>query len=447
VRQNQFDRQYLQEYRERTEKSADRFESAKQTLPGGIGGSAPNYDPYPFFADRADGAEVWDIDGNKYLDFNLCWGVLSVGHCHPKLIDAIQDQAASGTMYGFPHEETTEVSEALVDRFPVDKVRFTNSGSESTLYAIRLARRFTGNEKIVKIEGGYHGVSDSLHVSKRPPIEKAGHPEEPNQVPYGEGIPDQLLEQTVVVPFNDTNAIERSLDKNRGDVACVIVEPVMMNAAVIPPEEGYLEELRKLTTEHNTVLVFDEVKTGVKLAPGGAAEYYDVKPDLITLAKAIGGGLPIGAVAGSAKIMDQIGDEGLFGTFSANPLSIRASNVVLTEILTKDQYTRLENLGSMLYAGYRDIIADHDIEATVQDVHSVGGPIFTANSVENYREWEQSNHEIFEEYWIRMSNNGVIPTCYGSDEQANISVQHTEEDIETHLEAFKTVAPHLKRSA
>lgn len=431
------------QYEAKTATSEDLFEEAKEVLPGGTGGSAPNWDPYPFFVSKAEGSNIWDVDGNDYVDFNLSWGVLAVGHQHPKLTEGLRDQQQKGTMYGLPHEETLDVARALRDRFPIEKVRFTNSGTESTMYASRLARRVTGNDKIVKIEGAYHGVSDQLHMSKRPPLRKAGHPEQPKSVPHGGGLTDEVVENTINVPFNDIEVMDEILSSHRGEVAAVIVEPVMMNAGVIPPEDGYLSDLRTLTNEHNTLLVFDETKTGVKIAPGGAADLYDVKPDLVTLAKAIGGGLPIGAISGKASIMNEIGDEGLFGTFSANPLSIRASKVTLTEILTDDEYNEMERLGDVLFSGYEDIIKDHGLDATVQAVNGVGGPIFTEDSVDNYREWTDVDHEAFHEYWLDMVNQGVIPTSYGADEEANLCVQHTDEDIAHHLEAFKATAARL----
>ncbi len=430
-------------YRERTPESEKLYEEASEILPDGIGGSSPPHEPYPFFVDRAKGSKILDEDGNEYIDFNLCWGVLMVGHSHPKLVEGLVEQLDRGTIYGFPHEGSTEAAKKIKDRFPVDKVRFTNSGSESTLYAVRLARRFTGKDKILKIEGGYNGVADPLHVSKMPPEGKIGPEKRPSQIPHGDGITESTVEDTLVAPFNDIETTRDILEDNMGEVAALIVEPVMMNKGVIPPEEGYLQELRELTREHNVLLIFDEVKTGVKVAPGGASDYYGVKPDLITLAKAIGGGLPIGACAGRAEIMEGIGKEGLFGTYSANPLSIKACNITLGEILTEKAYRKLEELGEKLTSGYDDIIEDHGLKARTQSVNAVGGPLFTDEPVRNFREWCSVDEEKAHEYWISMVNKGIIPMSYGADEEWLISVQHTQDDIEEHLEKFKEVALEL----
>lgn len=434
---------FTKKYIENTPTSRKLASRARKYLPDGIGGSAPPYDPYPIFVEDGKGSKVWDADGNEYLDFNLCWGVLFVGHKHPKLVEGLKDQVNHGTMYGLPHEETTEAAKALVDRFPMDKVRFTNSGTESTSYTIRLARRFTGKDKIIKIEGGYHGVADPLHVSKRPSPGEAGPPFRPSQVPYGEGIPEDTWKDTLIAPFNDIEAMEELLYDHLGEVAAVIVEPVMMNAGVIPPEEGYLEALRDLTEDHNVLLIFDEVKAGAKIAPGGASEYFDVEPDLIALAKAIGGGLPLGACGGEEEIMEEIGDEGLFGTFSANPLSIRACNITLTEILTKDKYEKVERLGKRLLSSYSDIIEDHGLNAIVQGINAVGGILFTENPVKRYRDWLQVDEAKTHKYWLSMVNKGVIPMAYGAEEEWVVSVQHSNADIQKHLEAFKEVAPTL----
>ena len=434
----------INSYKKNTSGSEKLFNKSQKLLPGGVGGSSPSYEPYPIFIDRADGSKIWDVDGNEYIDFNLCWGVLLVGHSHPKIIEGLNDQLKKGTIYGLPHRESVELAEAIAERFPVDKVRFTNSGSESTLYAIRLARNFTGKDKIIKIEGSYHGVADPLHISKKPPKNKAGPVKRPTSIPYGKGITQGTIEDTLNAPFNDIETMSDILEENLGEVAAIIVEPIMMNSGVVPPSDGYLKQLRKLADEHNVLLIFDEVKTGVKVAMGGAAEYYNVKPDLITLAKAIGGGLPLGACAGRSEIIDKIGEEGLFGTYSSNPLSVRAGKITLTDILTKSAYKRLEGFGNYLMSGYKDIIDDFDLSAVVQGVNAVAGILFCENKVENYRDWTYVDVSKMDEYLIRMVDKGVIPMSHGADEEWLISVQHDKEDLDTHLEAFKSVAPRLK---
>jgi glutamate-1-semialdehyde 2,1-aminomutase len=430
-------------YEQSTKQSAELFKKSIMMLPGGIGGSGPSYDPYPLYIKKANGSKIWDVDGNEYIDFNLCWGVLLVGHRHPSIISGLLDQIENGTIFGLPHEENIEVANALKERFPIEKVRFVNSGSEATLYAIRLARSYTGKDKIIKIEGAYHGVSDSLHISKRPSLGEAGPYHRPSRIPYGNGITTGTTEDTLIAPFNNADAIKSLLDEFLGEIAAVIVEPVMMNAGVIPPEEGYLNALRDLADEYNIVLIFDEVKTGPKIAYGGATEYFGVKPDLITLAKAIGGGLPFGACGGKEEIMNGIDAEGLFGTFSANPLSIRASKITLTEILTNEIYSKLEKLGESLLKGYQDIIQDSKLKAIVQGINACGGILFTEKPVRDYRTWTTVDKDKTHEYWVSMVNEGIIPMAYCADEEWLISVQHTKEDIQMHLEAFKKVASNL----
>jgi glutamate-1-semialdehyde 2,1-aminomutase len=430
-----------QEYEKKTGNSKAAFRAALEHLSAGIGGSAPTYEPYPVFARRAEGSRVVDVDGNSYVDFNLCWGVLFVGHRHPKLIEGLRDQLEYGTMFGLPHEETTEAANALAKRFPIEQLRFVNSGTEATWYAIRLARTYTQKEKIIKIEGAYHGLADSLHISKRPSAGEAGPPKQPSSIPYGHGITKGVAKDTLVAPFNDLEAMEKLMKKHAGEVASVIVEPVMMNAGVIPPEKDYLQGLRALTEEYNVVLIFDEVKTGVKLSPGGASEHFHVKPDLVCLAKAIGGGLPIGACGGKEEIMANIGHEGLFGTFSANPLSIKACKITLTEILTKSAYQNAETLGKSLMKGYLDIIEDNKIAAVVQGIGAVGGILFSEKPVRNYRDWLKTDKEKWHEYWMAMFNEGILAMAYGPEEEWLVSVQHSKEDIQAHLEAFKKIAP------
>jgi glutamate-1-semialdehyde 2,1-aminomutase len=430
-------------YKQRTKESAELFKKSITMLPGGIGGSGPSYNPYPLYVKKASGSKIWDVDGNEYLDFNLCWGVLLVGHRHPKIVRGLLNQIENGTMFGLPHEESIEVAMALRDRFPIEKIRFVNSGSEATLYAVRLARSYTGKNKIIKIEGAYHGVSDSLHISKRPTLGEAGPYRRPSRVPYGKGITSGTVKDTLIAPFNNIDIIQELLDEFLGEIAAVIVEPVMMNAGVVPAEKGYLKDLRKLADEYNFVLIFDEVKTGPKIAYGGATEYFGVKPDIISLAKAIGGGLPLGACGGKEEIMNGIDGEGLFGTFSANPLSIRASKITLTEILTKDVYDKLENLGNTLLKGYQDIIKDHKLKAIVQGVNACGGILFTDTPVRDYRTWATVDKAKTHEYWVSMVNEGIIPMAYCADEEWLVSVQHSEDDIQKHLEAFKKVASNL----
>ena len=435
----------LEKYGNRTPKSLELFEKALAVLPEGIGGSAAPYRPYPFFVAKAKGSKVWDVDDNQYIDFGMCWGTLLVGHAHPKIVEGLREQIEEGTMYGHPHESVEALASELKRRFPIESVRFVNSGTEATMAAVRLARAYTGKEKIVKIEGAYHGWSSELHISKKPPLHKTGPHRRPSGVPAGRGIPSGTLRDTLISPFNDAETTSEILDEHLGEVAGVIVEPVMMNSGVIPPKHGYLRELRNLTEEHNALLIFDEVKTGVRIAPGGACEQYKVEPDVVCLAKAIGGGLPLGAFGASYDAMNLIETQEvpIYGTFSANPLSIRAGLIALTEILTNDAYRGMKRLGQTLFNSCRDIVRDEGLKVQVQGIGPVGCILFTDDEVKNYRDFCRVDQRKWYSYWISMLNRGVIPMPHGHDEQWLISAQHTKEDIESHLQAFKEVASNL----
>ncbi|HEU5325834.1 MAG TPA: aminotransferase class III-fold pyridoxal phosphate-dependent enzyme, partial [Candidatus Limnocylindria bacterium] len=295
-----------QAYRDRTPRSAELFGRARESLPLGVASSFQAYDPYPLFMTDARGSRIWDADGNEYIDFDMAFGVLAAGHSHPVLAEALQHRVANGTCYTFPVEDSIRLAEEIKRRFDADMVRFSNSGTEATMDAIRVARGYTGREKVIKMEGGYHGHHDDVLVSIQPPRDAMGPVEAPNTVPASAGIPRSRLAETIVAPFNDADALEAILEAHRGEVAAILVEPVQFNIGVVPPRRGYLERLRELATQHEVVLIFDEVKTGVVLAWGGAYEHYGVKPDLFCLAKSIGGGVPIGAFGGRGEVMRSI---------------------------------------------------------------------------------------------------------------------------------------------
>ncbi len=306
-------------YRARTPRSAALLERARRAMPLGVASSFQTYDPYPLFMTDARGSRITDVDGNEYVDFDMAFGVLAAGHSHPAVAAAIQRRAPNGTCYTFPVEDSITLAEEIKLRFGADLVRFSNSGTEATMDAIRVARGYTGREKVVKFEGGYHGHHDDVLVSIQPPREAMGEPDAPNSVPASAGIPLSRLAETVVAPFNQPDALEAILETHRDQVAAILIEPVQFNIGVVPPLPGYLERVRELATEHGAVLIFDEVKTGVVLAYGGAYEYFGVKPDLFCLAKSIGGGVPIGAFGGRAEVMRVI--ETLDGSPGARALA------------------------------------------------------------------------------------------------------------------------------
>ena len=320
---------------ERTPRSRELYERAVQHMPFGVGSSFQAGDPYPIYIEQGLGARLWDVDGNGYVDFHGGFGCNVVGHAHPKIVEAIDRAARTGTHFAATTEVTVAFAEELCRRFNLEKVRFANSGTEATMDAIRIARAATGRDDIVKMEGSYHGHHDTVMFSVVPNADAMGGRDQPSTTPMSRGIPAGVAEHTHVVPFNDADALGRMLDERAGTVACVILEPVMMNIGVVLPEPGYLEAIREHCTRHDVVLIFDEVKSGATIAAGGAIERFGVQPDLACFAKAIGGGTPTAAFGGRADVMDVI-EHGAAqqGTFNGNPLVAAAGLAALTQVLT-----------------------------------------------------------------------------------------------------------------
>src|ERR687886_284513 len=330
-------------YRERTAASGEHFARAAAVMPGGVPSQFQKNDPWPVYVRGGHGAHVTDVDGNEYRDFHNGFGVMCVGHANPTVSAAVKARMDEGTHFAAPTEGSIVVGEELRRRWGLPQWRFTNSGTESTMDAVHLARAFTGRDVIVKIEGTYHGHHDAVMVSVKPPAELMGERRRPTPVPYGLGYPAAVPELTRPIPFNDADGLASLLDELTGRVAGVILEPAMMNINIVPPVDGYLERVRELTREHGALLIFDEVKTGAAVAAGGATELFGVTPDLVCLAKAICGGLPGGAIGmtepaaelvASGKVRQQ-------GTFNGNPLTMAAAEATLCEVLTNEAYARL----------------------------------------------------------------------------------------------------------
>ncbi|TME44054.1 MAG: aminotransferase class III-fold pyridoxal phosphate-dependent enzyme, partial [Chloroflexi bacterium] len=316
-----------EQFRAKRQRSDQLWKQAREFIPRGVPSSFQDAAPQPVFIDHGKGSRVWDVDGNEYVDFHNGFGVMVVGHAHPEIVRTINEQAARGTHFAQPVADDAVVAQELSRRFHQPQWRFTNSGTESTLDAVRLARGFTGRDRLIKIEASYHGHHDALLVSVEPPADKMGPADAPVSVPYSGGTPLTVVELVTVVPFNNLEILERILQKHKGEVAAIIVEPVMMNIGIVLPDEGYLASVKDLAHRHGALLIFDEVKTGCTIAAGGATERFGVTPDLVALAKAIGGGLPCGAVGGRADIMSTIDEHKVvqIGTFNGNPLTIAAS--------------------------------------------------------------------------------------------------------------------------
>ena len=435
-------------YESRTAKSRAHHTRASQRVPLGVGSNYRYYEPYPIAVSRAQGGRLWDIDGNEYLDHNLCFGALMAGHCHPAVQRAIQDRLSKGTLYGMPHEIELELAEELCKRFPIDMVRFGSGGADVTMYSVRLARAITGRDKFIKIEGGYHGGSDTMAVSLKPGAADVGDPKRPNQVPAAKGIPKPTIQNTLVAPFNDLDALRAIFEEHRGQIAALITEPILMNLGICMPNEGYLQAVAKMCAEHGALFILDEVKTGAKLAYGGACEYFGLKPDIVCAAKSIGGGLPLAIFGARREIMMAIADGRVFhaGTYNANPLVLAAGLATLREVLTPDVYPRLHALNKMLVEGYDAQLKKTGLEGYVTGIGTNGALIFSSKPVLNYRDWLEGDAELWKHYWFGMVNRGVLAQPYWWDEQWSLCVAHTEADVAQHLAAFADLAPHLARA-
>ena len=389
-----------------------------------------------------------DLDGNEYIDHNLSYGALIAGHCHPAIVQAVERQLRLGTMYGMPHGLELELAEEICGRFPVEMVRFTNSGGEATMAALRLARAVTGRDRIIKMEGGYHGGHDSVSVSVKPKAHEFGDPEMPNTVPVGSGVLPAAAEATVVAPFNNLAALQRVFERHPGRIAAVILEPIMMNIVFVTPDEGYLAGLRDLASRHGALLIFDEVKTGAKLCYGGASEYFGVQPDIICLGKSIGGGFSLAAFGASKEMMDWIAQQKVYhaGTYNTNPLAMAAGLAVFREVLPREVYSRIDVLEKRLLDGYQAIIRSSGMVAYADGAGANGALCLYPQRIRNYRDWYHHDPEVWMHYWYGLVNRGIIPQPFWPDEQWTLSVEHSERDIDLHLAAFAEIAPALAQA-
>ena len=435
-------------YEKRTPKSAASHTRALKRIPLGVASNYRAYDPYPLFVKEAQGSKIRDIDGNEYIDHNLCFGTLMAGHSHPAVVKAVEQRLHHGTAYGMPHDMEWELAEEICGRFPVEMVRFGSSGTEATMHACRIARAATGRDKILKFEGAYHGLHDTALVSVKPKPEEYGDEEAPNSVPGGLGVPQATLANVVVATFNNLASVERRFRENPGQIAAIIIEPILMNVGLCIPQPGFLQGLREITTKHGALLIFDEVKTGAKLGWGGASEYFGVKPDIICLAKSIGGGLPLAAFGTSREVMSLISDHKVFhgGTYNTNPISMAAGLATFRSVLTRENYAHVDKLSKKLAEGYRKTIAKVGLKAYVASAGANGALMLYPKEIRNYRDWTLIDIDLWRQYWFGMVNRGVLAQPYWWDEQWTVSVQHSEADIDKHLAAFEEVAPGLAKA-
>jgi len=426
----------------RTRRSGEFYERARAVMPGGVPSHFQRNDPWPVYLQGGRGSRVWDVDENEYVDFHNGFGVMCVGHANPVISAAVKRRMDEGTHFAAPTEGSIVVAEELRDRWGLPHWRFTNSGTESTLDAIHLARGLSGRDVILKVEGTYHGHHDAVMVSVKPPAALMGDRERPNAVPYGIGFPAVVAELTVPVPFNDAEALERALREHAGRVAGLIMEPAMMNINIVPPVPGYLERVRELTREHGVTLIFDEVKTGAAVAAGGATELFGVTPDVVCLAKAICGGLPGGAIGmtGELAALVESGQVRQQGTFNGNPLVMAAAEATLLEVLTPDAYARLEAANATLMAGCDRVIAEHGLPAHTVGMGAKGCVVFASEPIREYRDYlTKIEFDLTELAWLYHMNHGVFMTP-GVDEEWTLSVMHSEADLERYVEVFEVFA-------
>jgi len=439
----------LATYEGRTPKSAAAYKRALERIPLGVASNYRHYEPYPIFVRDGKAGRIHDVDGNEYVDHNLCFGALMAGHCHPAVVKAVKQKLDEGTTFGMPHDQEWELAEEICKRYPVEMVRFGSSGTEVTMHAIRIARAATRRDKIIKFEGAYHGLHDAALVSVKPKAaDDWGDPEAPNSVPGGGGVPKASLANVVIATFNHLKSVERRFRENPNQIAAVILEPILMNVGLCLPQPGFLEGLRKLCDENSALLIFDEVKTGAKLAWGGASEYFGVKPDMICLAKSIGGGLPLGAFGAARAVMDLISQHKVFhgGTYNTNRVAMAAGLATFREVLTRENYAHVGKLSAKLTEGYRAIVKSSGLQAYVVSAGANGALMLYPQEIKSYRDWTTIDVDLWRQYWFGMVNRGVLAQPYWWDEQWTISVQHTEADIDKHLAVFDEVAPALAKA-
>jgi glutamate-1-semialdehyde 2,1-aminomutase len=411
---------------------------AERTTAAGVGSSWQDSPPHAVYIDRGQGNRIWDIDGNEYVDFHLGYGAMVIGHAHPKVVEAVRKQAALGTHFAQPTKHLHEVGENLADRFKLPLWRFANSGTEATLEAIRLMRANTGRDMVVKIEGTYHGHHDSIMFSVQPDRSEIGPREHPVTVHQAMGIPQAFADLVRVVPYNDLTEAKRAFDENPGKIAGLIIEPAMMNCGVILPEPGYLQGLKDLCHANGAYLAFDEVKTGATLAYGGAVEVFGVTPDVICLAKAIGGGLPCGAIGSTEDLYGPVirGEYDMAGTFNANPLTMAASRATLVDVLTPDAYEHFDRIDKALKDGLTSVIEESGLPCYVSGVGAKGSVIYSKQPVREYRDAVGIDERVSYLAWIYQQNRGVFKSPWTKQETWTLSVWHTEDDAKKYIDNF-----------
>jgi glutamate-1-semialdehyde 2,1-aminomutase len=452
----EIDRERIKELTDREERKLDErtpgsramFERARKTLAGGVASSYQLRDPWPLYLSHGKGPRVWDVDGNELLDFHNGFGSMVQGHAHPAIEKAVAERYPLGTHFAVPTEDAVVVGEELARRWGLPRWRYTNSGSEATMDAIRIARAVSGRDTILKIFGSYHGHHDYVMVSIGVPYDQIGDRDDYASLPYGAGIPQAAADLTVPVPFNDANAMERRIERLTEEgrpPGCVIMEPAMMNLGVVLPEPGYLEAVREITRRHGIVLIFDEVKTGLCIAAGGATERFGVMPDMVTLAKTLGGGLPSGAIGGTEEVFEVVENEKVYqvGTYNGNPLSMAAARASLLEVLTPEAYKHLDALNERILGGCQGVIDRYGLPGYAVGVGAKGCVTFSPEKIVDYETYKANQDgELCDLAWLYNMNRGVFMTP-GREEEWTLSVVHSFEDCDAFVAAFEEMAADL----
>lgn len=417
-------------------KSSALFSKAQAVIPGGVNSPVRAFKSVgcdPLFITRAEGSRIYDADGNSYIDYVGSWGPMILGHCHPKVVEAIQKAAASGASFGAPTEKEIELAEMVCAAYPnIEKVRMVSSGTEATMSAIRLARGYTGRDKILKFDGCYHGHADSLLV-------KAGSGAATFGVPTSPGVPADFAKYTLTATYNDLDDVKAMVAANQGEVACIILEPIAGNMGCVAPKSGFLEGLRELCTAEGIVLIIDEVMTGFRVAYGGAQERFNVRGDLVCLGKIIGGGLPVGAFGGKKEIMEKLSPEGgvyQAGTLSGNPLAMSAGITTLTLLQQEGFYEQIEEKSAYLEAGLRDAAASAGVATSLQRVGGMFCTYFQAEEVFNFADVKTETPAVFSKFFRSMLEQGInlAPSQY---EAGFMSVAHSTADLDQTIEAAR----------
>jgi glutamate-1-semialdehyde 2,1-aminomutase len=432
----------------RTQQSAAMYRRARKSLSGGVASTYQARNPWPIYLTIGEGPVVYDVDGNRMWDFHNGFGSMVQGHAHPAIVRAVSERVALGTHFAATTEDGVVVAEELARRWGLEQWRFVNSGSEATMDAIRIARGHTGRDTIMKIFGSYHGHHDAVMVSIGVEYDRIGDREDYESLPYGAGIPGAIAALTVAVPFNDAGAMERRIERLEAEgrkPACVIMEAAMMNLGVVLPADGYLEEVREITRKHGIVLIFDEVKTGLAIAAGGATERFGVKPDVVTLAKTLGGGLPTGAIGGTEDVMRVVENGTVYqvGTYNGNPLGMAAARANLCDVLTPEAHATLDDLGDRIVSGCQAVIERHKLPGYAIGVAAKGCVTFSPTKIVDYETFKANQDvDVTELAWLYNMNRGIFMTP-GREEEWTLSVTHTNEAIDAYVAVFDEMAREL----